>query len=187
MNKLSLADVTRLIDAVNARRLELYKSEHNAEQDSGHNPEQDSQRKMQHNSQSVACMENSDEEQRLNAIFQTNNSLAVYGTLAPGRSNYHIVEHLGGEWTEGLIEGNLQETGWGATLGYPAFRPKAGGPILQIRVLKSSLLPNGWADLDEFEGHEYQRILVPVFCADAETVGSDRRLYTVANLYAARE
>jgi|688.fasta_scaffold100352_2 gamma-glutamylcyclotransferase (GGCT)/AIG2-like uncharacterized protein YtfP len=126
-------------------------------------------------------------ERQLNDIFGTDRTLAVYGTLAPGRENYHIVKPLGGEWTDGLIEGDLQETGWGATLGYPAFRPRTGGTILKIKVLRSDALPRGWKDLDNFEGHEYQRILIPVFEIADEKEGLERRIYTVANLYAARE
>lgn len=41
-------------------------------------------------------------EQQLEALFKTSHTLAVYGSLAPGRANYHIVAPLGGEWTEGL-------------------------------------------------------------------------------------
>lgn len=41
-----------------------------------------------------------------------------------------------------------------------------------------------WPALDRFEGPEYRRILVPVFRPDS---ADERRLYTVANLYAAAE
>lgn len=161
-NELTLAEVTRLIAAENERRMA---------------------------SRSVMPAPNSSKAaQQLNAIFETINTLAVYGTLAPGLQNYHVVEPLGGEWTEGLIEGDLQPTGWGATLGYPAFRPKVGGPTLRIKILKSKLLTENWGRVDDFEGPDYQRVLVPVFCADDQELSPDsRRLYTVANLYAARD
>lgn len=160
-DKLSLAEVTSLIAAENARRLE------HATLDA-------------HERESEAA-------QRLDSIFGTNSTLAVYGTLAPGRQNYHIVRPLGGDWTDGLIEGDLQETGWGATLGYPAFRPRTGGSILQIRVLQSEKLPEGWKMVDEFEGPEYHRILIPVFFVEEQGADGSRRLYTVANIYAARD
>ena len=118
-----------------------------------------------------------DAERQLDALFHTSRTLAVYGTLAPGQPNHHIVAPLGGEWTNGVVEGDLYPTGWGAILGYPAFRPRAGGAAVAVQVLISPLLPAAWPALDEFEGPEYQRILVPVF--------TERRLYTVANLYAA--
>ncbi|HEX6902782.1 MAG TPA: gamma-glutamylcyclotransferase family protein [Thermoanaerobaculia bacterium] len=125
---------------------------------------------------------------RLDAFFGTSHKLAVYGTLAPGQPNHHIVEPLGGEWTDGLIEGDLFPVGWGAVLGYPAFRPRVGGPAVAVQVLTAPLLATAWFNLDRFEGPEYQRILVPVFSADLNAAQSgERRLYTVANLYAATE
>jgi gamma-glutamylcyclotransferase (GGCT)/AIG2-like uncharacterized protein YtfP len=121
-----------------------------------------------------------DAERRLDALFQTSQRLAVYGTLAPGQPNHHVVAPLGGEWTDGVIEGDLLPVGWGAALGYPAFRPGSG--TVPVKLLTSPLLATSWPDLDEFEGAEYQRILVPVFRCGA---GDERCLYTVANVYAA--
>ena len=125
-----------------------------------------------------------DAERRLDAVFATRHTLAVYGTLAPGRPNHHIVAPLGGEWTQGVVEGELHPVGWGATLGYPAFRPRDGGDAVAAHVLASRALEAGWPELDRFEGPGYRRILVPVFTPGP--VG-ERRLYTVANLYAAAE
>jgi gamma-glutamylcyclotransferase (GGCT)/AIG2-like uncharacterized protein YtfP len=123
-----------------------------------------------------------DAERRLDALFRTRGTLAVYGTLAPGRSNHHVVAPLGGEWTDGVVEGDLFPVGWGATLGYPAFRPRGGGPAVAVKVLAAPALAAAWPELDRFEGAEYRRILVPVF---APGRADERRLYTVANLYAA--
>lgn len=120
----------------------------------------------------------------LDALFRTRQTLAVYGTLAPGRPNHHIVAPLGGEWAEGVIEGDLHPVGWGATLGYPAFRPRAGGPAVAVHVLTTPRLATDWPRLDRFEGPGYRRILVPVF---TPAPPDERRLYTVANLYAAAE
>jgi hypothetical protein len=58
---------------------------------------------------------------------------------------------------------------------------KEGGAAVAVQVLASARLPEGWARLDAFEGLDYRRILVPVFVPDAT---GERRLYTVANLYA---
>src|SRR5215210_8493620 len=66
-------------------------------------------------------------ERQLDALFRTSHTLAVYGTLAPGQPNHNVVAPLGGEWTDGLIEGDLLPVGWGAALGYPGFRPRVGG------------------------------------------------------------
>lgn len=125
-----------------------------------------------------------DAERQLEALFRTSQTLAVDGTLAPGEPNHHVVAPLGGEWTDGLIEGDLFPVGWGATLGYPAFRPRTGGATVAVHVLTAPLLATAWPDLDRFEGPEYRRILVPVFRPGP---GDERRLSTVANLYAAAE
>ena len=107
---------------------------------------------------------------------------------APGRPNHHVLAPLGGEWTEGLIEGDLLPVGCGADLGYPGFRPRVGGDAVAVQVLTAPLLTTAWPDLDRFEGPGYQRILVPVFSTVFDPEQADeRRLYTVANLYAATE
>lgn len=123
-------------------------------------------------------------ERRLDALFRTRGTLAVYGTLAPGQPNHHVVAPLGGEWTDGVVEGDLFPVGWGAALGYPAFRPRAGGAAVPVKVLASPALERAWPELDRFEGAEYRRILVPVFGPDGPDAG---RLLTVANLYAAAD
>ena len=79
--------------------------------------------------------------------------------------------------------------GWGAELGYPGFRPRAGGEAVAVWVLTASRLADAWLELDHFEGEGYRRILVPVFTKEigfAQEAG-ERRLYTVANLYAPTE
>jgi gamma-glutamylcyclotransferase (GGCT)/AIG2-like uncharacterized protein YtfP len=127
-------------------------------------------------------------ERRLDAHFRTSHKLAVYGTLAPGRPNHHVVAPLGGEWTDGLIERDLIPVGWGAALGYPGFRPRVGGAAVAVQVLTTPSLAAAWPTLDRFEGPGYQRILVPVFGTEpGPGQAGERRLYTVANLYAAAE
>jgi len=129
-----------------------------------------------------------DAERRLDALFGIGRTLAVYGTLAPGQPNHHVLAPLGGEWTDGMIEGDLIPLGWGAALGYPGFRPRAGGDAVAVKVLIAPSLATAWPDLDRFEGPGYRRILVPIFGTelDPEQVG-ERRLRTVANLYSANE
>lgn len=130
----------------------------------------------------------SDPEGRLETLFRTGHRLAVYGTLAPGRPNHHVVAPLGGEWTAGTVEGDLFSVGWGAARGYSAFRPREGGAAVAVQVLTAPSLATAWPDLDRFEGSQYQRILVPVFSTGpGRGQTSGRRLYTVANLYAATE
>jgi gamma-glutamylcyclotransferase (GGCT)/AIG2-like uncharacterized protein YtfP len=160
MDDLSLPEVRRLVTAANAVR------------------------RQRDASGSAVGTDGRCAERQLDAVFRTSHTLAVYGTLAPGQPNHHIVAPLGGEWTEGLIEGDLLPVGWGAALGYPGFRPRVGGAAVAVRVLTAPLLATAWPTLDRFEGPEYQRILVPVFSAE---LSPERRLYTVANLYAATE
>jgi gamma-glutamylcyclotransferase (GGCT)/AIG2-like uncharacterized protein YtfP len=128
-------------------------------------------------------------ERRLDELFRTGHSLATYGTLVPGGPNHHVLAPLGGEWAEGMIEGDLIPSGWGAELGYPGFRPRAGGEAVAVWVLRAPRLADAWPELDRFEGEGYRRILVPVFSEEMGSVreAGERRLYTVANLYAPTE
>ena len=105
-------------------------------------------------------------ERQLDALFGTGHTLAVYGTLAPGQPNHHVVALLEGEWTDCLIEGDLLPEGWGAALGYPGFRPRVGGDAVAVQVLTTPSMASAWPTLDRFEGPEYQRILVPVFSTE---------------------
>jgi hypothetical protein len=53
---------------------------------------------------------------------------------------------------------------------------------------KRPLLATAWPTLDHFEGPGYERILVPVFGTElGPGQAGERRLHTVANLYAATE
>ena len=95
--------------------------------------------------------------------------LAVYGTLRPGESNHAMLDGVSGTWAEGLVQGVRF-----MAKGYPAFRP--GNGEVPVSVLMSATLPEHWARLDEFEGKDYRRILVPVTLTGGEIV--------VANVYA---
>ena len=59
---------------------------------------------------------------------------------------------------------------------------------MAVQVLTAPLLATAWPDLDRFEGLGYERILVPVFSTElGSRQAAERRLHTVANLYAATE
>ena len=45
--------------------------------------------------------------------------LFVYGTLAPGQPNEHVLAAIGGTWEPAIDTGTLHQDGWGASLGNP--------------------------------------------------------------------
>lgn len=104
--------------------------------------------------------------------------LFVYGTLAPGQPNEHIMTKIGGQWQRGTVTGKLIEEGWGAEMGYPGIvLDKDGGPI-QGFVFCSANLEQHWPQLDEFEGCEYQRVLTEVALENGNQV--DAYIYQIA-------
>jgi hypothetical protein len=71
MNDLSLPEVRRLMDAANALR------------------------RQSDASGSAAGSDDRRAERRLDDLFGTSHTLAVYGTLVPGGPNHHVVAPLG--------------------------------------------------------------------------------------------
>lgn len=86
--------------------------------------------------------------------------LFVYGTLAPGRPNAHILADVKGTWTPATIRGRLIADGWGAALGYPAVIPDDDGDLVKGFIFASKELDEHWQRLDDFEGEGYQRVQV---------------------------
>ena len=117
-------------------------------------------------------------EDILVSLLRTSNHFAVYGTLAPGAPNHHVLESLSGEWRDGSVHGDLHERGRGAQQGYPAIRWNPRSGQVPVKLLVSEDLEHHWERLDELEGPEYQRILVPVYMGD--------QVVAVANIYEAR-
>lgn len=87
--------------------------------------------------------------------------LAVYGSLAPGKKNHHVIAGMEGSWRNAVLRGSLLNEGWGAGEGFPGFLWDGTNTPLAAQVFSSPDLPHYWPRLDEFEGEEYQRILVP--------------------------
>lgn len=96
--------------------------------------------------------------------------LAVYGSLAPGKSNHWVLEGLRGKWSVGTVRGEFHEQGWGATQGFPAMTFAESGQEIPVQVFESEELPTEWARIDQFEGVEYVRTLVPVAMHDGRTL-----------------
>lgn len=88
--------------------------------------------------------------------------LAVYGSLAPGKQNHHQMAGMQGTWRSAVLRGSLRNEGWGASQGYLGFRWDGTDTPIAAQVFTSADLPRHWQRLDEFEGAEYRRILVPL-------------------------
>ncbi len=97
-------------------------------------------------------------------------SLFIYGSLQPGGPNEHVLAAIGGEWKPAVIKGNLIEAGWGASMGYPGLVIDESGKDIHGYLFVSSNLSAKWADLDKFEGKEYERIVAPVTLLTGEQV-----------------
>ena len=105
--------------------------------------------------------------------------LFVYGTLAPGRSNAHVLEGVPGTWEPGTVRGRLLPEGWGAAAGFPAIVLDEDEPEVDGLLFSSEELGEHWERLDHFEGDGYDRVLAPV------RLGSKRVVH--AYIYALRQ
>lgn len=95
--------------------------------------------------------------------------LVVYGSLAPGGVNNFILARLGGSWHRCTIRGRIR-----MYRGFRAFKYDPAGEEIPAWLFSSPALPEKFPDLDDFEGDDYQRILIPV------NVGGQKIL---ANIY----
>lgn len=96
--------------------------------------------------------------------------LFVYGTLAPGRPNQHILKELDGTWQDATVAGKLYSEGWGAAMGFPGIVLNEPSDEISGLVFSSKDLSDNWSKLDEFEGAEYKRVLTEVKLADGNNV-----------------
>ncbi len=96
--------------------------------------------------------------------------LFVYGTLAPGRPNEHVLSNLRGVWEPATVKGKLFSEGWGADAGYPGIVLDEQGSEIKGLLFSSDELAQHWARLDEFEGEGYERVATTVTLRDGTTV-----------------
>jgi gamma-glutamylcyclotransferase (GGCT)/AIG2-like uncharacterized protein YtfP len=94
--------------------------------------------------------------------------LAVYGSLAPGKKNHHVIAGMEGSWRNAVLRGSLLNQGWGAGEGFPGFLWDGANTPVTAQVFSSPDLPHYWLRLDEFEGEEYRRILAPAEVEDGK-------------------
>lgn len=78
--------------------------------------------------------------------------LLVYGTLAPGHPNAHMLRDIGGTWEPATVTGVLLQEGWGAEMGYPGIKLDERGAEIKGFLFSSENLSRHWAALDSFGG-----------------------------------
>lgn len=96
--------------------------------------------------------------------------LFIYGTLAPGRPNEHIMDPIDGTWEPATVKGHLCEGGWGSALGYPGINLDEAGDVVKGFLFSSDKLPEFWSYLDDFEGEGYDRVFTKATRSDGSTV-----------------
>jgi gamma-glutamylcyclotransferase (GGCT)/AIG2-like uncharacterized protein YtfP len=87
--------------------------------------------------------------------------LIVYGSLAPGEVNNFVLAGLEGNWEQCVIRGHM-----GRYKGWKVFKYDPQAEAHQVWLFSSPLLPQKLPDLDDFEGEEYQRIIIPAQVED---------------------
>lgn len=96
--------------------------------------------------------------------------LFVYGTLAPGERNAHIMEGMVGNWRRASVRGKRFESGWGRHKGAPGFYPNPQGEIVHGLIFSSDDLPAHWDRLDAFEGSDYDRVPIIATLETGDTI-----------------
>ncbi|UHQ22849.1 gamma-glutamylcyclotransferase [Lysobacter sp. 5GHs7-4] len=96
--------------------------------------------------------------------------LFVYGTLAPGRINAHVMADIPGRWQPASVTGTLLQEGWGAAVGFPGIVLDEHGAQVAGLVFSSERMDEHWPRLDEFEGDGYRRVLTTATLDDGTRV-----------------
>lgn len=103
--------------------------------------------------------------------------LFVYGTLAPGEENAHIMNGMLGTWRKATVRGKRSNTGWGMKNGHPGLVPDTQGDSVSGLVFISDDLPAHWHRLDKFEGVDYHRVAIKATLEDGTII--EAQIYSV--------
>ncbi len=108
----------------------------------------------------------------MNDARDADTRLAVYGTLAPGRSNHHQLAGLQGRWFDGSVRGRLAAAEWGEWVGYTGILVGDAdeADVVAVLVFESDDLPEHWSRLDLFEGPAFRRTPVEVDTVDGVVI-----------------
>lgn len=93
--------------------------------------------------------------------YKPEERLIAYGSLAPGGVNAFLLERLEGTWHQCRVWGHM-----GRCRGFKAFKWDPEGSEHLVWLLVSPALPQTFPELDDFEGEEYRRIVIPAQVAD---------------------
>lgn len=114
-------------------------------------------------------------------------ALFVYGTLAPGQVNEHILARLSGTWLPARVVGSLHQSGWGSEHGFPGLRLPSNEDSQAARLndtvegflFASPDLADAWSELDAFEGSDYRCEVTTALLPSGKAVAC--AIYTVVD------
>ncbi len=89
-------------------------------------------------------------------LGQPSRKLIAYGSLAPGQPNHSVISDLRGEWQACAIRGTMSHKDE-----WLVFSWNPAGPQQNASLFTSNELPDYWPRIDQFEGADYRRRLVP--------------------------
>ena len=93
----------------------------------------------------------------------------MYGTLAPGEVNEHVLATLDGSWVPAGSFGAPHAEGWALTNGLPALQLGPAAAAVAGQIFRSDIFARHWAKVDEFEGEASRRVI-----AHAELINGGR-------------
>lgn len=81
-----------------------------------------------------------------------------------------MLAEVPGTWEPATVRGTLLQEGWGAAVGYPGIVLDEHGGKVHGFIFSSEELSGHWAQLDEFEGDGYERVVALVELGDGTVV-----------------